>query len=438
MAKKAIPQFLLLPIDEIELLEDNPRDISDKEFKALCNDIRKDPHFLMQRPPLVNFLTKEKRKVAYAGNQRIKAAKQNGLTQIHVWVENDVPKKLQEERMLKDNLHRGEWNIDLLKKYDTSFLLNVGFNADSLNGWFKDFLTTTEDNFDVDAEVAKILKPKSKPGQLFQLGDHKLLCGDSTKPDDVKHLMGTETATVIYCDPPYNIGLSYDKGIKGNSTKKTYTDKKFKDNKKPADYLEWLKLTITNAKSVCPNGAHIFYWCDPKFIGIIQTAFEQTKVKNKSVCFWIKNHFNPVTQMAFNRITEPCVYGTFGRPYLSSSLNNLNELLNREIDSKAVHDTIFGMVDIWLSKRDKTNDYVHPTQKPVTLHEKPLKRCSAPGNIVIDLFGGSGSTLISCEQLKRKARLIEQDPVFCDVIIKRWEKLTGKKATLINGNREKK
>jgi hypothetical protein len=113
MAKKTIPQFLLLPIDEIELLDDNPREISDKEFKELCNDIKKDPHFLMQRPPLVNFLTKEKRKIAYAGNQRIKAAKQIGLKQLHVWVENDVPKQLQSERMLKDNLHRGEWNIDL-------------------------------------------------------------------------------------------------------------------------------------------------------------------------------------------------------------------------------------------------------------------------------------------------------------------------------------
>jgi len=131
MAQKVTPQFLLLPIDEIELLEDNPREINEKEFKDLCNDIRKDPNFLMQRPPLVNLITKENRKIAYAGNQRLKAAKHNGLNEIWVWVENDVPKTIQQERMLKDNLHRGEWNFNKLLEFDHSWLSDIGFkNAD--------------------------------------------------------------------------------------------------------------------------------------------------------------------------------------------------------------------------------------------------------------------------------------------------------------------
>lgn len=89
------------------------------------------------------------------------------------------------------------------------------------------------------------------------------------------------------------------------------------------------------------------------------------------------------------------------------------------------------MMDVWFSPRVRTNDYEHPTQKPINLHEKPLRRCTSPGDVVVDLYGGSGSTLIACEQMKRQARLVEMDPVFCDVIIKRWEKLTGSHAEKI-------
>jgi DNA modification methylase len=138
--------------------------------------------------------------------------------------------------------------------------------------------------------------------------------------------------------------------------------------------------------------------------------------------------------MAFNRVIEPCVYGTYGKPRLNTNVTTLSEILNQDVTGRNIHESVLDITDLWLAHRDKTNDYVHPTQKPITLHEKPLKRCSTPGDTVVDLFGGSGSTLISCEQLNRKALLIEQDAVFCDVIVKRWEKFTGKQAIKISSN----
>jgi DNA modification methylase len=428
---KNIPQLVSLPINEIQLLEDNPRTISDKEFKALCKDLKKDPNFLIQKPPLVNNITSKGIKVCYAGNQRLKALKHLGYTEITVWMENDVPKAIQDDRMLKDNLHRGEWNLDMLSMFDTSFLQSAGFGDDFMSNMFKERVEVTEDGFNTEEVAAKILTPKTKIGDMYQLGNHRLVCGNSEDLETIKRLFEPEEHPImIYCDPPYNIGLSYDKGIKGNSTKKTYTDKHFNDNMKATDYIQWLIKTINNALAVTNGNAHVFYWCDPKFIGQVQEAYLATKVKNKNVCVWLKNQFNPVTQIAFNRIIEPCVYGTYGKPYLFDEVRNLSEVLNKEATGTNMNEYFASTLDVWFSQRVRTNEYVHPTQKPITLHDKPIRRCSVPGDIVLDLFGGSGSTLIACEQMKRSARLVELDPVFCDVIVQRWEQVTNLKATL--------
>ena len=144
---------------------------------------------------------------------------------------------------------------------------------------------------------------------------------------------------------------------------------------------------------------------------------------------WVKNNQNPTPKIAFNRLIEPCIYGTIGKPYLNTDYKNANEILNQEVSvGNQLHDELFDMIDLWLVRREHGNEYQHPTQKPVGLNEKPLKRCSAPSHIVFSGFGGSGSDLVACEQLNRKWYGVEQDPVFATVIIDRWEKFTGRKA----------
>ena len=120
-----------------------------------------------------------------------------------------------------------------------------------------------------------------------------------------------------------------------------------------------------------------------------------------------------------------------GHPYLSEQ-KNLNEILNKEVGTgNSALDDILDIIDIWVARRLPTQDYEHPTEKPVTLHEKPLRRCTKIGDIVLDLMGGSGSTLIACQQMKRRCLMVEWEPIFCDLIVKRFEALTGEKAKLL-------
>jgi DNA modification methylase len=417
-------------VSDLIAWDKNPHTMNDKERANLSKSLDKFDYVE------VVIINTDNRLIG--GHQRLKdfisKGKHNELIDVRV-PNRKLTEKEFEELAIRLNKNRGHDDEALLKQFFAADdLKDWGFDEQELNNIFDDAVELKEDDFNLEDELAKIDKPTTQTGDIYLLGNHKLLCGDSTNEEDIKKLVSNTPAVIIYCDPPYNIGLSYHKGIKGNSNKKTYTNKIFNDNKKPAAYLQWVIQTIEMALILSKKDVHVFYWCDPKFIGIIQDAFTQTNVKNKSVCFWLKNQFNPVIQMAFNRVIEPCVYGTFGKPRLNTNVTTLCEILNQDVTGRNIHESILDITDLWLAHRDKTNDYVHPTQKPITLHEKPLKRCSAPGDAVVDLFGGSGSTLISCEQLNRKALLIEQDAVFCDVIVKRWEKFTGRQAIKISSN----
>lgn len=148
---------------------------------------------------------------------------------------------------------------------------------------------------------------------------------------------------------------------------------------------------------------------------------------------WIKNGHNPTPGVAFNKCYEPCIYGTRGRPYLAKGIDSLNEVFNKELTTgNRLIDDILDLLNIWLVKRMAGQDYQHATAKPPTLHEKAIRRCTRPGDLILDSFGGAGSTLVAADQLKRRSVLVELEPVFCDLIIKRYENLTHTKAKKLN------
>jgi DNA modification methylase len=313
---------------------------------------------------------------------------------------------------------------------DIEMLLEVGFGDEDLQMLFDD-VDVIDDEFNVEKALKETKIARVKLGEIWELGDHKLLVGDSTSPEQIKRLMGTDLADVIYCDAPYNIGLDYNKGI--STTGKydgSYTGKK--DSKKDTAYALFIDSSIKAALTVAKPNAHLFYWCDERYIWLIQTLFRENTIDSNRVCLWIKNNFNMTPQIAWNKAYEPCVYGNIGKPFLNRNITNSNELLNKEIGSgNQVHEEIMDIITLWLEKRDNAQEYLHPTQKPVTLNEKPLKRCSAPGHIVFSGFAGSGSDLIACQQLNRKWRGVEQDLIFATIILDRWEAFTNKKARLL-------
>ena len=414
-----------VPVKDLKPAAYNPRKWDEKALADMKESIS---HFGLCDPLIVNGAPARKN-VVIGGHLRLKVATLLGHAEVPVVYLNIPEIEREKELNLRLNKNVGAWDEELLKAFDTDLLLDVGFTPDELNSFFDDVLEISDDGFDVEEELAKITKPETKPGDLYQLGDHRLLCGDALDPAQVAKLMDTERAHMIFSDPPYNIALDYRKGI---GTKGKYTTEKLvNDSKGTKEYETFLGDALRNALTASRPDAHIFFWCDEKYVWLLQTLYEKYGVANRRLCLWVKNNFDPTPQVAFNKVIELCVYGTKGSPALNPSIRNLSEVLNKEANSIGLYDDLMSIVQLWLVKRDTTTDYEHPTQKPITLCEKPIKRCSAPGDIILDLFGGSGSTLIAAEQLKRRAFLVEIDPTFCDLIVRRWEHFTGSHAKLI-------
>ena len=256
-----------------------------------------------------------------------------------------------------------------------------------------------------------------------------MLFRSSTDLEVVKKLVGKEKMDVIYCDPVYNISVDYDKGIGGKANYGGNVD----DNKSDEEYEKFIKTTIQNALAISKPNVHVFYYCDQNYVGLFQKIYSELGIKNERTCLWVKCGMNVTPNNTFNKAYEPCVYGKVGKPYVDSNIRNLNEILNKEIGvGNRTADDIMDLLDIWVVKRLPGNEYEHSTQKPTTLHEKPLKRCSRPGHNILDLFGGSGSTLLAAEQLKRKAFLCDINPIFIQLIINRYEQYSNQKAIKLN------
>lgn len=241
-----------------------------------------------------------------------------------------------------------------------------------------------EDDFDL--EIPK--EPKAKLGDIYQLGNHRLMCGDSTNIDDAEKLMNGNKVDMVFTDPPYNVSFN---GRSGNF------EVIENDNLSDKDFKKFINKTIEIIKKINPS---IYYiWCNWKFYGVLQE-----KLEYKNCIVWAKNVFG--LGKGYRHQHEFCLF-------------------NGKIDEEIKNES-----DLWEVAKDI--NYMHPTQKPVALCSRALKNHKKVEN-VLDLFGGSGSTLMACEQLNRNCYMMEIDPKYIDVIIDRWEQYTGKKAVLLNG-----
>jgi len=412
-----------VPINLLKESAYNPRILTDKQERDLTKSIKK---FQLIDPIIAN-KHKGREYIVISGHQRLKVARKLGYKMVPVVF---VDLTLRKEQCLNLTMNRvsGEWDWEMLKEFDIETLLDTGFDDSDLSSIWNENLEIEDDDYNIEKEIEKIKKTDIKSNDIFQLGRHFLICGDSTDANVVKKLMNKNKVNMIYCDPPFNIGLDYNKGL----GKKANYGGNVKDNKKDNDYKEFLSKTIANALEISEENVHVFYYCDQSYIGLLQEIYKELEINNKRVCMWIKNGINPTPQIAFNKCYEPCVYGIRGKPYLSE-IKNLNEILNKNVETgNRTIDDILDLLDIWLVKRLSGQEYEHPTQKPPTLHEKSLRRCTKVNDIVLDLFGGSGSTLIACEQLKRKCFMVEQDPIFCQLIINRFESYANTKAKKLN------
>lgn len=424
MTKKIIWHTEKRKVNDLLPYSKNPRSISDAQMNNLKKSLEK---FNIVEIPAVDTDGK-----IIAGHQRVRALQllNRGDEQIEVRVPNrKLSKKEYEQYLIISNKVTGSWDEAILSEhFEADLLLESGFDQEEITDLFSDILDTEDDGFDAEEELKKIKKPESKDGDLYQLGPHRLLCGDSTDPEVVKKVVGDEKIHMIYNDPVYNIGLSYDSGIGGT---KQYGGTA-KDSRKDEEYEDFLTKTVQNTISVTQEDVHVFYYCDETYVPMIARIYGNLGIDFKRICIWLKGVANPTPQVAFSKVYEPCVYGTIGRPYLSPNHKNFDEVLNKDTGTgNELIKNMMDMYDVWAVSKLNGNQYEHPTQKPITLHDKPIRRCTKIGGNILSLFGGSGGELLAAHQLKRNCFMVEMDPIFVDLIIKRYESFTGERAAKI-------
>lgn len=402
--------------------EVNPRKISNKQMSDLKRSLKK---FNLVEIPAIDYDG-----TILAGHQRIKALQLLGRGDelIDVRVPNrKLTEQEAKEYLIGSNKLGGDWDYDLLRSFDMDTLTFAGFDQVELAKFWDEDNQTKEDGFEVEKELKQIKEPITKLGDIIYLGKHKILCGDSTNKDNLSKLLGDERASMIYSDPVYNISIDYDGGIGG---KKDYGGN-VNDTRTYEEYKNFIKDSLIASLAVSDTNIHVFYYCDQIYIGLIQDVYRSLGIENKRVCLWLKNSQNPVPKVYCNKAYEPAVYGIRNKPYLAESIKDLNEVMNKEFTTgNDLISQVDDFIEIWTAKRLSAKEYQHATSKPITLHEKAIKRCTKPNDIIIDSFLGSGSTLLAAEQLGRRVYGCELEPRFCDLIIKRYEALTGTKAII--------
>lgn len=331
----------------------------------------------------------DKNNVIVAGHTRYKAAKKLGFKSVPCIIADDLTDEQIKAFRLADNKvsEKAEWDLDLLDSeiegiFDID-MTDFGFELES------EELEAEEDEY--QGTVPE--DPVTRKGDMWKLGEHLLLCGDSTCITDVEKLMYEEKADMCFTDPPY--GYEYQSNLRKKSKKFDVIE----NDDKILDFFPSIQLVCNGFIFICTTWKVLDKW-----IPLFKKYHDLT-----NMIIWNKGG-GGIGDLKY----------TFSTDYeVILCTNNGKEITGKRIGS------------VWTIKKDSSSEYVHPTQKPIKLSEFAIRNTTERGDIVLDLFGGSGSTLIACEQMDRRCRMMEYDPAYCDVIVNRWEKFTGNKAELI-------
>jgi DNA modification methylase len=371
-------------VDKLIPYAKNARTHSDEQVAQIAGSIKE---FGFNNPVLV-----DKDNSVIAGHGRLMAARKLGMDKVPVVQLGHMTEAQRKAYVLADNRialnsgwDTGMLSLELQDLKDDIDLSLLGFDPDELDALLNP-IEETEGLTDEDAVPDLPDEPKTKLGDIYILGNHRLMCGDSTSIDAVEALMDGERPDMVFTDPPYNIDYQGVKDKRDKIKNDKMSDEAFKD---------FLMQSLYSCETM-------YVCCSWQYAHIFKDAMESIGRKPKAMIVWDK--VNPAQHLDkyFKQHELIFYYGDFGG-----------------------HKTLRG--DVWTMKRQKNT--VHPTMKPVELIEMALND-QADKKVILDVFGGSGSTMIAAEKLGKKSRLMELDPKYCDVIVQRWEEFTGKKAVL--------
>ncbi len=347
--------------------------------------------------------------VIVAGHGRLAAARKLGLATVPVVVLEHLTPTQRRALVIADNkiAENAGWDDELLRLeladlQEANFdLALTGFDADELLEIMAGEETTTEGQTDEDAAPEVPVIPVSKAGDVWICGQHRLLCGDSTEATSYDTLLGNDRVAMIFQDPPYNVDYANTAKDKLRGTNRPILNDNLGDG-----FQEFLLAVFKPALARCDGAVYVAM--SSSELDTLQSAFRAAGGKWSTFIIWAKNTFT-LGRSDYQRQYEPILYGW-------------PEGATRHWCGDR------DQGDVWHFNKPRVND-LHPTMKPVELVERAIRNSSRPGDVVLDPFGGSGTTLIAAEKSGRKARLIELDPKYADVIVRRWQDWTGQQAT---------
>ena len=393
-------QIKKAPVKDLVSPEWNPRQITDEELEKLKTSLEE---FGYIEPIIVNDVNNH----VVGGNQRLRALIALGYDEVdcvYVHIED-----INKEKACNVALNKisGDWDEDKLRTVLEDIELSpidiklTGFEELELTELeVKEPVTVHEDEFNVEDE--EDMEVNVKEGDLFKLGKHYLLCGDSTVEANVKKLMQGAKADMVFTDPPYNVDYS---NIERPKPSKKDLGKIKNDVMDNHSFYNFLVDIYTNLDNFTKEDSSFYIWYADKSTIEFYTALKNTNIKLNQMIIWKKPML--LGRGRYQWAHEPCIFAIKGSPYFTEDRTKTT---------------------VWdFGGYDKSNN-MHPTQKPLFLPTEAIENSSKENDVVLDLFGGSGSTLIACEQLNRQCYMMELDPYYCQVIINRWEEYTGQKA----------
>lgn len=375
------------PIKDLKELPGNPRTIKKDQFEKLKKSIKDNADYFEARPIILSDRTGEL--VILAGNQRYKAAKAIGMKEVPTILLEGLSEEREREIIIRDNVENGEWDWDALANE---------WDADVLDSWGVNLPMSLRPKIEIEEDEAPEPERETatKLGDIFILGGHKVMCGDSTSLDDMQKLTGGGCLVDMWLtDPPYNVDY------------KSADGKKIKnDSMSDADFREFLQDAFATASATMKPGAPFYIWHADSEGYNFRAACKATGLDVRECLIWNKNSM-VLGRQDYQWKHEPCLYGWKEGSHKWYSDRKQTTVIDFDRPSKNAE---------------------HPTMKPIGLMAYLIQNSTKEGDFVLDSFGGSGSTLIACEQTGRKCMTMELDPRYVDVIVKRWENLTGNKA----------
>jgi DNA modification methylase len=410
---------------QIPGLPANPRFIIDEKFEKLKQSIQENPDMLPLRELLV--YRHGAKYVIIGGNMRYRAMKELGYKEtICKIIPAGTPVEALKAYTIKDNAGFGEWDFEQLAN---------DWDLDQIESWGVDIPDVDldpepeeaeEDNFDVESNMPK--NPVSKIGDIYRLGRHRLVCGDATIAEHLDALMDGKSADAYITDPPYNVDY----------VGKTKDALKI-DNDKMGDsqFQEFLAAAFTQADRVMKKGASYYIWHADIEGYNFRTAALRVGWQLRQTLIWVKNTL-VMGRQDYQSKHEPCLYGwkdgaahyfTTDRTQVTVQREDFDiDKLSKDDMRELLRDILHNIPSTIIEEDKPLRSAEHPTMKPVKLIGRIMKNSTRLTDIVLDNFGGSGTTIIAAEQLGRTCYMMELDPAYCDVIIKRWEELTQESA----------